>query len=305
MFTHLSVRMSAIALAVGLIAAACSGGGGDVAATVDGTDITVADVERLISEDTEVTDELFAQSLSTLIQWQITQQVAQDDLGIDLTEDQVAEQIDRVLAELGADSVAEVAASQGIGEELFTQYVRQLLIQDEVTAALEAATEAPDDEEVARELAENPLQWTVVCAGHVLVEGEDEANAALERLVGGESLADVAADVSTDPGSAANGGDLGCTTPSTYVEAFATASMEAPIGEPFGPVESEFGFHVIVVSERTEATTDEVREVIVQNATIEALDQWFIDAIAGAEVVVDEQYGMWVTEPTPQVVVSS
>lgn len=305
MFTHLSVRMSAIALAVGLIAAACSGGGGDVAATVDGTDITVEDVERLISEDTEVTDELFAQSLSTLIQWQITQQVAQDDLGIDLTEDQVAEQIDRVLAELGADSVAEVAASQGIGEELFTQYVRQLLIQDEVTAALEAATEAPDDEEVARELAENPLQWTVVCAGHVLVEGEDEANAALERLVGGESLADVAADVSTDPGSAANGGDLGCTTPSTYVEAFATASMEAPIGEPFGPVESEFGFHVIVVSERTEATTDEVREVIVQNATIEALDQWFIDAIAGAEVVVDEQYGMWVTEPTPQVVVSS
>ena len=305
MFTHLSVRMSAIALAVGLIAAACSGGGGDVAATVDGTDITVADVERLISEDTEVTDELFAQSLSTLIQWQITQQVAQDDLGIDLTEDQVAEQIDRVLAELGADSVAEVAASQGIGEELFTQYVRQLLIQDEVTAALEAATEAPDDEEVARELAENPLQWTVVCAGHVLVEGEDEANAALERLVGGESLADVAADVSTDPGSAANGGDLGCSTPATYVEAFATASMEAPIGEPFGPVESEFGFHVIVVSERTEATTDEVREVIVQNATIEALDQWFIDAIAGAEVVVDEQYGMWVTEPTPQVVVSS
>ena len=305
MFTHLSVRMSAIALAVGLIAAACSGGGGDVAATVDGTDITVEDVERLISEDTEVTDELFAQSLSTLIQWQITQQVAQDDLGIDLTEDQVAEQIDRVLAELGADSVAEVATSQGIGEELFTQYVRQLLIQDEVTAALEAATEAPDDEEVARELAENPLQWTVVCAGHVLVEGEDEANAALERLVGGEPLADVASDVSTDPGSAANGGDLGCTTPSTYVEAFATASMEAPIGEPFGPVESEFGFHVIVVSERTEATTDEVREVIVQNATIEALDQWFIEAIAGAEVVVDEQYGMWVTEPTPQVVVSS
>jgi parvulin-like peptidyl-prolyl isomerase len=303
MLKNLPVRLLALALAVGLVAAACSDDGG-VAATVDGVDITVADVELLIAETTEMTDELFAQSLSTLIQWRITERAAADQLGVELSDDEVAEQVDRVLAEFGASSVAELAESQGISVELFELFVRQLVIQDEVTAALEASAETPDDATVAAELADNPLTWTVVCAGHVLVETEAEAIDALTRLQGGESLAEVAAEVSTDPGSAANGGDLGCTTPSEYVAEFGAATMEAPIDEPFGPVESAFGFHVIVVASRTEATPDEVRTVMMENATIVALDDWFSNAVAAADVTVDEQYGQWITEPSPQVVLT-
>jgi parvulin-like peptidyl-prolyl isomerase len=67
-------------------------------------------------------------------------------------------------------------------------------------------------------------------------------------------------------------------------------------------VETEFGFHVIRVDERTIATAEEVQSILEQQAVFAAVDAWLLDGITGADVTVDEQYGTWQTDPTPQVV---
>jgi len=91
-----------------------------------------------------------------------------------------------------------------------------------------------------------------VFARHILVETEEEANAAYERLQNGEDFAAVAAEVSQDTGSAARGGDLDWQPRSFFVKEFADAAFSQEIGEIGQPVKSEFGYHIIQVIAREE-----------------------------------------------------
>ena len=70
-----------------------------------------------------------------------------------------------------------------------------------------------------------------VWARHILVETEEEANAAYERLQDGEDFGKVAREVSKDTGSAANAGDLGWQPRSFYVKEFGDAAFTQEIGE--------------------------------------------------------------------------
>jgi peptidyl-prolyl cis-trans isomerase D len=91
-----------------------------------------------------------------------------------------------------------------------------------------------------------------VFARHILVETEEEANAAYERLQNREDFATVAAEVSQDTGSAARGGDLDWQPRSFFVKEFADAAFSQEIGEIGQPVKSEFGYHIIQVIAREE-----------------------------------------------------
>ncbi|MCO5108275.1 MAG: SurA N-terminal domain-containing protein [Burkholderiaceae bacterium] len=98
-------------------------------------------------------------------------------------------------------------------------------------------------------------------ASHILVKveagaSEAQKNAAREKagqllakLEGGADFAALAKAESQDPGSAASGGDLGFFTRDTMVKPFADAAFALKQGETSGVVESEFGFHVIRVTE--------------------------------------------------------
>lgn len=61
-------------------------------------------------------------------------------------------------------------------------------------------------------------------------------------------FAELAKANSEDPGSAAQGGDLGAFARGSMVKAFEDAVFAAPVGDIVGPVESEFGYHVIRVT---------------------------------------------------------
>jgi peptidyl-prolyl cis-trans isomerase D len=91
-----------------------------------------------------------------------------------------------------------------------------------------------------------------VWARHILVETEEEANAAYERLQNDEDFATVAAEVSKDTGSAANGGDLGWQPRSFFVKEFGDAAFTQEIGEIGKPVKTDFGYHIIQVIAREE-----------------------------------------------------
>ena len=91
-----------------------------------------------------------------------------------------------------------------------------------------------------------------VWARHILVETEEEANAVYERLQNQEDFATVAAEVSKDTGSAANGGDLGWQPRSFFVKEFSDAAFTQEIGEIGKPVKTDFGYHIIQVIAREE-----------------------------------------------------
>lgn len=294
-------RILALVAVFSIVVAACSGSD-EVVASVNGEDITRSEVEVLVPATDDGSAETdFTRYLSVIIQWEAISQAAAAEYGIEPTDDEIGARLDELVADQGEGATLEQYLTQVNASEAGVRlFAEQLIIQDAIQADLSDVDPISDDE-VNTELAENPLDWTVVCASHILVSTEEEAITVLERLDGGEDFAVVAQEVSIDTGSGASGGDLGCTAPSGFVEPFAAATMEAEIGVVTEPIESEFGFHFIVVSEREEATPEVVRLAFAREALATAIDDWFVGVVESADVAVEEEIGVWVTEPTPQV----
>ncbi|MEJ2289518.1 MAG: peptidylprolyl isomerase [Deinococcales bacterium] len=93
-----------------------------------------------------------------------------------------------------------------------------------------------------------------VCASHILLKTEADAQAVIKDLAGGADFAQEAKDKSTGP-SASKGGDLGCFGKNQMVQAFSDAAFKAQVGKVVGPVKTQYGYHVILVSKHTQATT--------------------------------------------------
>ncbi len=131
-----------------------------------------------------------------------------------------------------------------------------------------------------------------VRARHILVETEDDAKKVAERIAKGEDFATVAKEASTDPGSGAEGGDLGFFTKEQMVPEFADAAFKLDAGQVSAPVKSQFGWHIIKVEEKRERPIpqfDEVRSQIEdfvrkraqEEAVKKLLDQAKIERVGG------------------------
>jgi peptidyl-prolyl cis-trans isomerase D len=107
--------------------------------------------------------------------------------------------------------------------------------------------------ELVRDEFEVPEEARV---SHILVEeGDDEAlGAAIEALESGTPFAEVAREYSIDIGSAAAGGDLGYTAGDTFPDAMEEAIAQLEEGERSGPVATEAGTHILLVTDRREGT---------------------------------------------------
>ena len=110
--------------------------------------------------------------------------------------------------------------------------------------------------ELQNDLVNHPETVDVIKARHILVETEEEALGIIARLDAGEDFAALAKEHSLDTGSAANGGDLGCfatngATTSKMVDEFTAGAVALEIGEySKTPVESQFGYHIILVEDK-------------------------------------------------------
>ena len=165
-------------------------------------------------------------------------------------------------------------------EEQLRATLREDKLLQQVTEELESEIEVTDEEvEAAYEERQDEFaQPAQTCASHILLETVEDAEAVLTELEEGADFAEVAQERSTGP-SAPQGGDLGCFGEGQMVAPFEEAALEAEIGEPVGPVETEFGQHVILVTERTEAGTasfeevsEPLREQLIQERFTESLD---------------------------------
>jgi peptidyl-prolyl cis-trans isomerase C len=165
------------------------------------------------------------------------------------------------------DQIAGELASQRAG----------LLAQAAVRARLEAdpITEERIEQEYQRFLEEDLGEE--LHASHILVADEARARELIAELDGGADFAELAQANSTD-GSAAGGGDLGWFDKGMMVAPFGDAAAALEIGQYTAePVATRFGFHVILLEDRRQATApplEEVREDIVGYLQAQAIETW-------------------------------
>ena len=146
-------------------------------------------------------------------------------------------------------------------------YFRDKLLLDDY---LERESKKAATPEAAKALYEQTVKAMKpeeeVHARHILVDNEAEAKAIAKRLKEGEDFAK-AASASKDPGSKAEGGDLGWFTKDRMVAPFAEAAFKLQPGQISDPVKTQFGWHVIKVEEKRVKpipTFDEMKEQVDQ-----------------------------------------
>ena len=141
-----------------------------------------------------------------------------------------------------------------------------------------------------------------VCASHILFDAEDEALAeeVLATALAGDAelFAELAVEHSIGP-SGPDGGDLGCASPAGYVPTFGQATLDAEIGVAYGPVETQFGHHLILVISREvpvlEDVEAEIREGALADKATNSVAEWFQGVLTEASVTIDEAVGTWDT----------
>jgi foldase protein PrsA len=100
-------------------------------------------------------------------------------------------------------------------------------------------------------------------ASHILVDDEKTANEIKAKLDKGEDFAKLAKEYSKDPGSAEKGGDLGWFGSGEMVKEFEDAAYALKAGEISKPVKSEYGYHIIKVTDKEKKKSfEEMKEEI-------------------------------------------
>ncbi|MBQ7398948.1 MAG: peptidylprolyl isomerase [Clostridia bacterium] len=100
-----------------------------------------------------------------------------------------------------------------------------------------------------------------VNASHILVDSEDKANELLSKINAGEiSFEDAARENSTCP-SKENGGNLGEFTRGQMVPEFDEAVFSMEVGAVSTPVKTQFGYHLIKLVSKSEASTYDFDEI--------------------------------------------
>ncbi|HSK83171.1 MAG TPA: peptidylprolyl isomerase [Rubrobacter sp.] len=153
-----------------------------------------------------------------------------------------------------------------ITEEQLREDIRENLPVQEVQERVAGEAE-PSDEEIQNYYEKNKeAQFTTPeqrCVRHILFnkDQKEKAEDVKKQLENGGDFAKLAKENSQDPGSAKNGGDLGCLGKGETVPEFEQAAFGAKQGEIVGPVKTEFGYHILKVTDVKPEQTRSLQEV--------------------------------------------
>jgi len=119
-----------------------------------------------------------------------------------------------------------------------------------------------------------------------------EAEELVKKAQDGADFSVLAADYSEDPGSAKNGGDLGIITSGQMVKPFEDAVFSMKQDEIRGPVETQFGFHIIKLTELVEErvkTLEEAREEVIVESKRANAEATFSELVEPLQNIIFEQ----------------
>ena len=254
-----------------------------------------------VSPDSPQYDTMVQQILPQVVAMEVAQAYAKEH-GISVSEKDVDKEIEKIKDQvagqapekLNREEAFDKALKQNdVTEEELRQEIRSNLslqkVQKQVTGGAK-----PSDKDVKEYYEQNketefsnPIQR---CARHILFNKDQKQKAedVKKQLQDGGDFAKLAKENSQDPGSAAKGGDLGCqpkVDPSTgqppYVPAFNEAVWSADKGEVVGPVETQFGLHLIQVTDVKDASVTpfseaegQIRQQLTSQKESAAFQEW-------------------------------
>jgi parvulin-like peptidyl-prolyl isomerase len=222
------------------------------------------------------------------------QGITVSDAEVDRELANIKEQVGQEARSSGRDLSNQEAYEQALEQNRITEDqlrkdIRENLPIQEVQERV-AGNAQPSEEEVQKFYDENKAaQFTNPaqrCMRHILLnkDQKDKAEEIKEQLQDGGDFAQLAKESSQDPGSAEQGGDLGCLGKGETVPEFEKAAFGAEQGEIVGPVETEFGYHLIEV---TDVRSEETRP-------LEDVEPQIRDQLAAAQR--DEEFQAWIEE---------
>jgi foldase protein PrsA len=168
------------------------------------------------------------------------------------------------------------------------------------------------DAQVADFFSKNKANYNTpeqIRARHILVKTKPEADAVEAQLRSGANFAVLAQKMSIDPGSKAQGGELGWFGPTQMVKPFSDAAYALAVGQISQPVQTPFGWHIIQLEEKRPAHTasladaaPKVRQMLLQQAEA-AQSGPFIEQLrqkANVQIYDDRFNPLFPPTPAPQ-----
>lgn len=187
--------------------------------------------------------------LGRLIDHELLTRTAQR-LGASVTRGDVLAARERIAAQLGGESGLDTEARKaGIAPQDLDRTISDVALRDALGDRLTQDIEVPEAS-LAQAYQQNIAQFDRVRSAHILVGTAAQAQSILAQVKADPGqFAALAAKFSTDPGSKANGGDLGFQGRGALAKPFEDAIFTNKAGS-FVVAKTQFGFHVISVIER-------------------------------------------------------
>lgn len=279
-------------------------------ARVGDVDLTTADLERSVSLQRALADLQGAPCgqpvqgetqdsachravLSGELVWlAVSDYAEQHDLGP--SDAEVEGAVGQLESQVGAEVLDEALASRSVTREDLNELGRKILTIREVRSAV--AAERVGDEELRRLYDEGVLDYTVVQADHILVESEAEARDVYRQVRDAteKEFQAVARRVSIEQGAKQSGGALGAQAASGLAEPFARAAIALDPGEVSEPVQTQFGWHVIYLVEKTVTPFEEAKEGLLEPVADREFQGWLTERAVRLDIEVNPRYGHFV-----------
>ncbi|MBE9479658.1 MAG: peptidylprolyl isomerase, partial [Chloroflexi bacterium] len=160
-------------------------------------------------------------------------------------------------------------------ESDFYAYIEAQLLEEKVREQFD-----PEIERVAEH----------VLIQHILVFDEEIAQEALELLESGDAWDDIALEYSEDQNSRESSGDLGWNTLDDLVRILGQmgfVAFSAPVNEVVGPIESQYGWHLLRVVDRQDR---EISDAAYQEAVDNAFEAWIDELTTEAEIIIVDDW---------------
>jgi parvulin-like peptidyl-prolyl isomerase len=314
-----SFRLPALSL-IALTLVACGSGGGATggrAATVDGIQISEAEVDHAVSlfrfltgvnqqpcgtPDTgdpangvpAETDESACTrlALNNLVELVMTDRYA-DKHQITVPDGDIQDAVKGLDQQAGADAVDTALAAEGLTRDDLTAFARQFLTLREVTKAVTADRLGEDD--IRARYDKGIADYTNVQVDHILVKTQVEANDVYAQVRAPGFTRDdflaLAKKISIDPGAQQNSGAYAMSPASQYVPEFAQAAMDLQPGEYGKPVQTQYGWHVIHLVDKQVIPFDQARDKILEKEASTEFPAWVRDRLTQGGIELDPRYG--------------
>ncbi len=218
----------------------------EVVASVGGSSISKNELTN------ELLEQYGATVLETMIQSKLIELEAKEK-NIEVTDAEIEEELQLLIDSYGGEEAfLSVLEANGASLTAVKNDVKSYILTEKLLKERVSITE----EEMTTYFEENKdsyAQAEQVEASHILVEEEATANEVMEKLHAGGDFGELAAEYSTDTSNASSGGDLGYFGKGEMVEEFENVAFSLKIDEISSPVKTEYGYHIIKVSDKKEA----------------------------------------------------